>query len=404
MEAKESLLRSWLSRFEGELEAGMAFWLKNSHDKEFGGFYNCLTRDGKVYDDTKYGWLQCRQVWMYCKLYRETAQYQSEEVRSAAIAGGEFVLKHIYRPSNHRCYFQVTREGLPIYMQRKPFTEVFFILAMTELCRVTRETRYQEVADKVLAKFRYWAREDDSELGRLHLAGEPKCNGLGVPMMFLCVLQEICLDDKKQLEKHRDDFQWCVQQILPHVKKDKKAVLENVSVEGNMLPGSKGRLMNPGHAIEAGWFLLRYASLVNDDRLKDIAISDFILLPFEVAWDSDKHGGGLLYFLDVEGFPQTALEASMKLWWPHCEAIIGLLMAYDEQKEDSILQNFKKVFDYSLKHFGDPEYGEWFGYLNRDGSPLDDNPFKGGPYKSCFHTLRCFHMAVQIIRKILNSE
>ncbi len=29
-----------------------------------------------------------------------------------------------------------------------------------------------------------------------------------------------------------------------------------------------------------------------------------------------------------------------------------------------------KIHEYTLSHFPDREFGEWFGYLNRNGSPI----------------------------------
>ncbi|XP_065829737.1 N-acylglucosamine 2-epimerase-like isoform X2 [Oscarella lobularis] len=399
-----SFLGDCLDRLESELKRGVDFWLTHSHDEEHGGFFNCLTREGIVFDDTKYGWLQGRQVWMYCKLYREREDFRRDDLLRAAIAGGEFLIKHFYRCEDHRCYFTVQRNGLPIYMQRKLFTESFFLLAMTELFRVTGEKKYQELADAVFGKIRYWAREDDSELGRPHLAGNPRANELAIPMMFLCVLQEMCLEDENLLKKHKDDMKWCTQHILSHLQRDKRFVLETVSPEGIELEGSRGRFMNPGHAIEAGWFLLRQANLLDDDELRKTAVDHFIVRSFANGWDSAKYDGGLIYFLDIDGRPSIPLESNMKLWWPHCEAIIAFLMAYRTRRDDVLLQHFKKVYDYSMKYFRDDgEVGEWFGYLARNGS-RDENPLKGGPYKGCFHTLRCFHMATQLIREILKTE
>ncbi len=45
-----------------DLDRTMKFWLDHSHDNEFGGFINCLGKDGKVFDTNKYVWLQGRQV------------------------------------------------------------------------------------------------------------------------------------------------------------------------------------------------------------------------------------------------------------------------------------------------------------------------------------------------------
>ncbi|MDD2245247.1 MAG: AGE family epimerase/isomerase, partial [Dysgonamonadaceae bacterium] len=42
------------------LEKVLPFWLHKSQDKEFGGYFTCLDREGKVYDTDKFMWLQGR--------------------------------------------------------------------------------------------------------------------------------------------------------------------------------------------------------------------------------------------------------------------------------------------------------------------------------------------------------
>ncbi|MEA5080945.1 MAG: AGE family epimerase/isomerase, partial [Dysgonamonadaceae bacterium] len=46
------------------LEKVLPFWLHKSQDKEFGGYFTCLDREGKVYDTDKFMWLQGREVWL----------------------------------------------------------------------------------------------------------------------------------------------------------------------------------------------------------------------------------------------------------------------------------------------------------------------------------------------------
>jgi len=44
------------------------------------------------------------------------------------------------------------------------------------------------------------------------------------------------------------------------------------------------------------------------------------------------------------------------------------------------------VHDWSFRHFADPEYGEWYGYLHRDGTP--SVRLKGNMWKGPFHLPR----------------
>lgn len=60
---------------------------------------------------------------------------------------------------------------------------------------------------------------------------------------------------------------------------------------------------SPGHALEAGWFLLRHAIRKGDPELRSHVINKFLLLPFRSGWDPDH--GGLFYFQDADGLCPT---------------------------------------------------------------------------------------------------
>ncbi|KAG8554371.1 hypothetical protein GDO81_003774 [Engystomops pustulosus] len=324
--AEKNRLQQWRDRISSELDKVMGFWTQYSEDKEYGGFFTCLSRDGAVYDDLKYIWLQGRQVWMYCRLYRKVPRFHREELLNSAVAGGEFLIAHA-RPSSDslKCAFVVTRDGRAVKVQRTIFSECFYIMAMDELWRTTHEEKY---------------------------------------------------------------------------KRNGQAVLENVTEDGKELPGCTGRHQNPGHAIEAGWFLLRRAFSNMDCNLGKIAVEKFVLLPFESGWD--KEYGGLFSFQDVDGHCPTQLEWSMKLWWPHTEALIAFLLGYMETKDPRLLNNFQKVYDYTFTRFSDPEHGEWFGYLTQEGKVALS--IKGGPFKGCFHVPRCLYMCEEILTKLIEEE
>ncbi|KAF7210530.1 transcript variant X5 [Nothobranchius furzeri] len=311
-----------------QLDSVVDFWLKYSHDTVHGGFFTCIGKDGNIYDELKYVWLQGRQVWMYCRLYRTVDRFRKPEILKAAKAGGAFLRKFARVSSSSgqwKCAFCLTRDGKAVKVQRSIFSECFYVMAMDELSRVT----------------------EDQDMQR-----------------------------------------------------DGAAILENVSADGSELPGCLGRLQNPGHALEAGWFLLQYAAERGDEQIQTTAIQKFVELPYESGWD--KAHGGLFYFLDVDGHCPTQLEWSMKLWWPHSEALIALLMAYSQSRKAELLQSFFQVYEYTFSHFPDPAGGEWFGYLTQEGKVALD--FKGGPFKGFFHVPRCLYMCERILDDLLASK
>lgn len=376
------------SKLSEELDRCVAFWLKHSHDDEHGGFFVCLGKDGQLYDDTKYGWMQGRQLWMYSKLYNEVERFHKPELLNAAIKGAEFMITHMKDPSTSRCLFATTRDGKGIKYQRSIFTECFYVMGMSELAKATKNQKYKDEALSVMSKIIHWVRVDDSELGRPKLAGNSQVNSMAIPMMVMCLLLELTSLDASLADGYKEPQEWAIQQLQAHVQRDGTVVLENVSLDGKESPGCTGRQMIPGHAIEVGWFLLQHAINTEDSNLKKLAIEKFIINPFKRGWDEEY--GGLFYFLDADGLSPPQLEWNMKLWWPHNEAMIAFLMAYKETKDQTHLDKFVKVYDYSIKHFTDASNGEWFGYLNQQGQV--NNDFKGGAFKGCFHVPRCLMM------------
>nr|XP_028567880.1 N-acylglucosamine 2-epimerase [Podarcis muralis] len=393
-------LLSWHGRISRELDAVVDFWLQHSHDEEYGGFFTCLGQDGKVYDDLKYVWLQGRQVWMYSRLYRKVPRFRRPELLQAARAGGEFLLAHArVAPPSQKCAFVLTRDGRPVKIQRTIFSECFYVLGLDELGRATGEPRYQREALAMMEAIVHWVREDPSELGRPLLAGAIPHDSMAVPMMLLNLVDQLSEGDAEAASRFSELGGWSAQRILMHVQRDGAAVLENVSEEGEALPGCLGRQQNPGHAIEAGWFLLRYAQRQQDSDLVAQAVEKFMKEPFRLGWDPEH--GGLFAFQDVDGLCPTQLEWKMKLWWPHTEAMIAFLMGFAETRDQELLERFVQVAKYAFAKFSDPQEGEWFGYLTQEGKVA--LTIKGGPFKGCFHVPRALCICEEILESLVRE-
>jgi len=88
----------------------------------------------------------------------------------------------------------------------------------------------------------------------------------------------------------------------------------------------------------------------------------------------------------------------MKFWWPQNEAVIATLLAYQLTGNQEYATRHKAVHDWAYDHFPDPECGEWYGYLHRDGSL--SVPTKGNLWKGPFHLPRMQLVAWQILEEI----
>ena len=131
-----------------------------------------------------------------------------------------------------------------------------------------------------------------------------------------------------------------------------------VAPDGSIVDHFDGRTLNPGHAIEAAWFVLEEAAHRKDSRLQKLGC-EMLDWMWERGWDEEF--GGLFYFRDVFGKPVQEYWHDMKFWWPHDEALIATLMAYRMTGGAKYLAWHEKLREWSFGKFGDGEYGEWFG-------------------------------------------
>jgi len=383
-----------IANFEQKLnqelfESVIPFWEKYSLDKEFGGFFNCLDYDGTVYDKRKHIWMQGRQTWLFAKLYR-TVKPRDRWLEIAKI-GMDFLTNHAEREDG-RVYFEMTQNGTPIYLQRKIFSECFFTMALAEYSLATSSDRYREHVQMSFERIWQWSK-DLSQLGRPHYDGAPVVHSLAIPMILLNLIEEVAGNNMSPYYSKRVDI--CIDNILRHVRKKQKVVLENTGPNGEYLSHSyDGRLLNPGHAIEAGWFLQHWALKRGDKELSETA-ANIIRWSFDKGWDSKY--GGIFYFLDSEGYSPVQLEWSQKLWWPHTEALYATLQNLTLFGHEDDKRRFQLVREYTFTHFPDEEHGGWFGYLNRRGEI--NQYFKGGPYKGCFHVPRSLYLCLKWLGK-----
>ena len=144
------------------------------------------------------------------------------------------------------------------------------------------------------------------------------------------------------------------------------------------------------------YYGLRYGSTA---RLAEKAV-EIALRTLEYGWD--EAFGGIFYFMDIKGHPVQQLEWDQKLWWVHIETLITLAKGYQLTGNRRCLAWFEKVHDYTWSHFPDPEFGEWYGYLNRRGEVL--LPLKGGKWKGFFHVPRGLYQVYTTLEKMIETR
>lgn len=363
------------------------FWLKYSKDEENGGYFSCLDRDGMVFDTDKFMWLQGRELWCFSMLYDQVEK--RPEWLDMALHGADFMQKY-GRDAQGNWYFSLTADGRPLMQPYNIFSDCFAMMGFAALDKIKPSEAYREIVQQTFSNI--LARRDNWK-GSYNKAyhGTRPLKNFSLPM----ILCNLSLEAEHILGSQLvDEFiPGVIQEVMEvFYQPDTGLTLENVQPDGSFSDSFEGRLLNPGHVIEAMWFIMDLGKRLGDQTLIESAC-DRMLSTLEYGWDHTY--GGIFYFLDCKGYPPQQLEWDQKLWWVHVETLVGLAKGYRYTGSEKCKQWFEKVHEYTWQHFKDPEFPEWYGYLNRRGEVLLS--LKGGKWKGCFHVPRGLYQVWKVL-------
>jgi N-acylglucosamine 2-epimerase len=372
------------------LEDVIPFWERHSIDREQGGYFTCLARDGQVYDTDKFVWLQARQVWTFSMLYNRVEP--RSEWLTIARHGADF-LREDGLDAEGRWYFSLDRSGRPLVQPYNIFSDCFATMAFAQLSLASGDSAAGELARRTFEQI-LKRQENPKGIYNKQVPGSRPLKGFSLPMILCNLTLE--LEHLLPPDSVKTQTDNCLHEVMevfldPHTS----LISENVAPDGQRVDSFEGRLLNPGHAIEAMSFVMDIASRRGDAALIQQAV-DVALATLSQGWDDEF--GGIFYFLDSKGHPPQQLEWDQKLWWVHLETLVALAMGFALTKRQDCLNWYQRVHEYTWSHFPDPEYGEWYGYLNRRGDVL--LTLKGGKWKGCFHLPRALYRCWQIFEEL----
>ena len=372
-------LTEWSEKYHKDLvENIMPFWLKNGLDRVNGGVYTCLNRDGSLMDTTKSVWFQGRFAFV-CSLAYNTIE-KNQEWLDAAKSTLDFIENHCF-DKDGRMYFEVMANGTPLRKRRYVFSETFAAIAMAEYAKASGDKTYAEKALKLFMDIGRFVANAEEYMPSKYL-DTLQAKGHSLVMILINTASRIReVVDNPILNQQIDES---IESLKDFMKPEFNALLEMVGPNGEFIDTCNGRVINPGHCIETAWFLLEEAKHRNWD--KDLTNQALQILDWSWEWGWDKQYGGIINFRDCRNLPPQDYSQDMKFWWPQTEAIIATLYAYEATGDEKYLIWHKQISEWTYAHFPDEEYGEWYGYLHRDGTVAQ--PAKGNIFKGPFHIPR----------------
>jgi N-acylglucosamine 2-epimerase len=381
---------------DGLLQDVLPFWINYGIDHELGGFFTCLDRDGSLVDTDKSVWAQGRFSWLLAKVYN-TVEKRADWL-DLARHGIAFLEKYGFDSSGDgRMFFHVARNGQPVRKRRYNFSESFTAIAYGEFAQATGDEKYRSKAIELFEEF--VAYNNTPGLFQPKFSTLRQTQSLAVRIITIATAQE--LRNSVAYELANDWIDRTVEEIqMFFAKSEQQAVLETVGPKGEIYDHFDGRLLNPGHAIEGAWFILRESKYRgDDDQMIDLGLKMLDWM-WERGWDEEY--GGIFYFRDLHGLPVQEYWHDMKFWWPQVETIIATMLAYQLTGKQKYAEWHEKVHKWTYAHFPDPEFGEWFGYLHRDGTL--SLPLKGSLWKGPFHIPRMQLICWRLVEEMIQNQ
>jgi len=383
----------------GLLESTIPFWVRHGLDSQHGGLLSGLGEDGALIDSDKALWLQGRAAWTFSTLHATVER--NPAWLAAAKSCLDFIRDHGRGPEG-KLYFTVTREGRPLRMRRYVYSECFAAVGSAAYAKAAGCSRS---TGEAVGYFETYLRHS-FEPGVMPPKTDPvtrPMQGLAPHMIAIVTAQELRAALGDPLVAGRTCTEWIDRSInaveSDFFKPEIGALMEVVGGQGEILDHFDGRTLNPGHSLECAWFILREAGLRGgSDRLLRLGLAILDCM-WERGWD--RYHGGLLYYTDVFGKPVQEYWAEMKFWWPHNEAEIATLLAYQLTGDEKYAAWHAQVHDWSHRVFADPRHGEWFGYATREGritTRLKGNTFKG-PFHLPRMQLTCWRIVDELLAR-----
>ena len=394
----------------------MRFWLNNAIDYEDGGYYTCFNVTGeKLISTDKYVWSQGRFIWVLSKLAELTGEH--DKYLSLAKLGVDFLRKNCFL-ENGNCAFLLTKTGekkesIPgAGYDTSFYVDYFVTLGFSKYAELTKDKEILE-----LALDTYDSLCDRVNKGTFRSEPYPVPKGYkahAVPMITFstdqALVKALAVFEHERTEEIRKRITYYIQDIMDNFVKD-GYILEMIAEDNKPVDSILGSYINPGHTLEDMWFMLHYAIEKDDRGLIQRAV-DLSKNAFKIGWD--KEYGGLFQYVGlrggrpvgkIDGLENDKMVKKLendwdnKLWWVHSEALYTLLLEYELTGDESLLNYYKQVYDYTFKTFPNPnrEVGEWIQIKDRQGKPVQK--VVALPVKDPFHITRNLILLIELLKK-----
>lgn len=383
---RQKLLEDLRAHLERDV---LGFWARRMCDREKGGYLTHFDRQGRVLSREKNTWLHARQTWMFARVCQDLLP--NEQYLALARQGRDWLVARAYAGAG-RWHYLLDADGKVLQGPIALYTDLFCLMG---LCAYAQASGTHADLLLIEATFDAAARHlaDDAFPQLFPQEYQPgrACHG----KYMIGLNAAACAAPVLGWNRCAPVIRLCVDRIFD-VLADPEAltVHELRAYDGSGVDTEEGHRINPGHIFECMWFVLGLPAGLVPPARRALALR---ILRATADRALDREYGGVLHMLDDQGRegryvdwdPRRALQWDEKVWWTQSEALCALLLHACETGERRSMDDFEALYAWCKRHFWDPEYGEWYAVLHRDGTPRICD--KGGLQKSAFHIPRALY-------------
>lgn len=390
--------RDWPAAFRDTLQHGvLQFWIDHAVDPQYGGLFGRLDRQGRPTDyGNKSVVLISRSLWSFSEAYRrypdpayqkmaaECLKFLREKMYDKEHGGYYFMVTRegkIVDSTKQLNPMSYVMEGLAEYALA--FHDPQVANEALELFRTidqhAHDTRYGGYRIAFTADWKFIENYKDGPNAAGSFGRKAYDWHLGL-VEALATLYDVTGDAqvKARLEELLDLF---VNKIIDSDIGYGRYYFHDDWTVADRDGDSKE--CEYGLDLEASWLIVEAAQRVGRQQDPKIRHASLALVDHALRYGFDKEHGGL-YRLGPA--TESATNKNME-WWQQCEGLVALLNAYQLTGDRKYWQAFQLQADFFMNKWVDHQYGEVYTALNHDGT-IDTT--KVDPWKAPYHVTRAF--------------
>jgi mannose/cellobiose epimerase-like protein (N-acyl-D-glucosamine 2-epimerase family) len=364
----------------------LAFWAGHAVDREHGGFWTHLNRDGSRYGDgQKFLVMQTRLVYAFAI----GALWSGDSFWKHLVEHGvRFLQDKMHDPKCGGWFWTVSREGELTNGSKMAYGHAFVAYALAYAGHALQDDSLLHDAEDAL----HWTYEHLWDIER----------GGYVQSLTRCLFP---LDNTKRLDTqlHSMEAASAVAAFTGSAfAREHLRELAQIVVTRTLHPNGRcarewflndwsenvdatGGHVSIGHNLEAAWFL-RVAGLQLDTDAF-IPLADALLtFCLQHGWDESRHA--FIQTVTPEGH---AVNRHL-IYWTQGEAMGALSLWCRLTQKECYRQRLAQVSHTVLSRFHDPDYGDYFETLDDSCQPT--HTYKGSAWKAAYHlTQAWWHVA-----------